>query len=327
MSDNRRLRAGRLVVRPVLLAAAGDVTPGEGVSEAVDREGDAYPWTGVARVLRGADIATVNLEGVISDRGVPVAGKEYHFRGGPGLLRGAARVAGIDVVTSRTTTASTSVARRSSTRSPPHARRSPHGRRRCNDRPGAPARDPRGGRAAHRRARLLRRAPARLRRRPRLGGHRAAPTRTTIADRRRRRAPPRRPGRRLVPLGHRARAGAERPAAGARRRGARGRRLGRARRASARAPARHAAGTEARRVEPRQLRLPLGPPADEEHRRAGRHARRPRRDRLPARARDDPRLPARARRGGESELSELGRARPPSRRRTRRRGRGRRACT
>ncbi len=99
VSGNRRLRAGRLVVRPVLLAAAGDITPGEGVSEAVVQRGDAYPWTSVARILRGADIATANLEGVISDRGAPVAGKEYHFRGGPGLLRGAVRVAGIDVLT------------------------------------------------------------------------------------------------------------------------------------------------------------------------------------------------------------------------------------
>ncbi len=97
-SGGKRTRAGRLLVRPVLLAAAGDVTPGEGVSQAVARYGDGYPWSAVAPVLRGADIATVNLEGVISDRGVPAAGKEYHFRGGPGLLRGAAR-AGIDVVT------------------------------------------------------------------------------------------------------------------------------------------------------------------------------------------------------------------------------------
>jgi poly-gamma-glutamate synthesis protein (capsule biosynthesis protein) len=98
-SGGRRLRAGRLLVRPLVLAAAGDVTPGEGVSATVDREGEAYPWTGVARVLRKADIATVNLEGAISERGVAAAGKEYHFRGGPGLLRGAAQVAGIDLVT------------------------------------------------------------------------------------------------------------------------------------------------------------------------------------------------------------------------------------
>jgi poly-gamma-glutamate capsule biosynthesis protein CapA/YwtB (metallophosphatase superfamily) len=98
-SEGTRTRVGKLLVRPVLLAAAGDVTPGEGVAEAVAEHGDAYPWTGVARALRAADIATVNLEGVISSRGVPAAGKEYHFRGGPGLLRGAVHTAGIDLIT------------------------------------------------------------------------------------------------------------------------------------------------------------------------------------------------------------------------------------
>jgi poly-gamma-glutamate capsule biosynthesis protein CapA/YwtB (metallophosphatase superfamily) len=50
-------------------------------------------------LLRAADIATVNLEGAISERGVAAANKQYHFRGGPALLRGAAHVAGIDLVT------------------------------------------------------------------------------------------------------------------------------------------------------------------------------------------------------------------------------------
>ena len=96
-SAGERKRAGRLVVRPIVFAAGGDVTPGEGVSDAVTAHGEAYPWTGVAPLLRSADIATVNLEGAISDRGTPAL-KEYTFRGGPGLLHGAARVAGIDLV-------------------------------------------------------------------------------------------------------------------------------------------------------------------------------------------------------------------------------------
>ncbi len=97
--DGRRLRVGTLHVRPVRLAAVGDVTPGEGVSETVARHGIAFPWTSVAPVLRKADIATANLEGVISRQGAPQPGRQYHFRGGPGLLAGAARVAGLDVVT------------------------------------------------------------------------------------------------------------------------------------------------------------------------------------------------------------------------------------
>jgi hypothetical protein len=92
-------RLGKLLVRPVRLTAVGDVTPGEGVSETVAEHGIAYPWTSVAPVLRSADIATANLEGVISRQGTPQPGRQYHFRGGPGLLEGAARVAGIDVVT------------------------------------------------------------------------------------------------------------------------------------------------------------------------------------------------------------------------------------
>src|SRR6185295_18213593 len=93
-----RLRVGRLLVRPIVVAAVGDVTPGEGVSEAVERHGIALPWASVAPVLRKADIATANLEGVVSGGGEPQPGRQYHFRGGPGLLAGAARIAGIDVV-------------------------------------------------------------------------------------------------------------------------------------------------------------------------------------------------------------------------------------
>jgi poly-gamma-glutamate capsule biosynthesis protein CapA/YwtB (metallophosphatase superfamily) len=97
--DGRSTRIGRLLVRPIRLAAVGDITPGEGVSETVAADGIGYPWTSVASVLRASDVATGNLEGVISSRGVPVPDKQYHFRGGPWLLGGAAKVAGIDVLT------------------------------------------------------------------------------------------------------------------------------------------------------------------------------------------------------------------------------------
>jgi poly-gamma-glutamate synthesis protein (capsule biosynthesis protein) len=98
-SGSDRLRLGRLLVRPVRLAAVGDVTPGEGVSETVSQHGIVVPWASVAPVLRTADIATANLEGVISRQGAPQPGRQYHFHGGPALLDGAARIAGIDVVT------------------------------------------------------------------------------------------------------------------------------------------------------------------------------------------------------------------------------------
>jgi poly-gamma-glutamate synthesis protein (capsule biosynthesis protein) len=97
-SGGRRTPVGRLRVRAIRIAAVGDVTPGSGVAERVAEHGVAYPWSSVAPVLRGADLATANLEGVISSRGTAAPGKEFTFRGGPGLLVGAARIAGLDVL-------------------------------------------------------------------------------------------------------------------------------------------------------------------------------------------------------------------------------------
>jgi poly-gamma-glutamate synthesis protein (capsule biosynthesis protein) len=94
-----RTRIGRLVVRPVELAAVGDVTPGESVGPMVLERGGDYPWGNVGAMLRHADIATANLEGSISTRGDPVPNKEFHFRGPRALLTGASSAGGIDIVT------------------------------------------------------------------------------------------------------------------------------------------------------------------------------------------------------------------------------------
>ena len=51
----------------------------------------------VAPTLRQADLAVVNLETAITDRGEPVAGKNYHFRS-PGASFSALKAAGVDVV-------------------------------------------------------------------------------------------------------------------------------------------------------------------------------------------------------------------------------------
>jgi poly-gamma-glutamate synthesis protein (capsule biosynthesis protein) len=99
VSGGIRTRIGRIVVRPVELAAVGDVTPGESVGPTVLARGGDYPWADVGAVLRHADIATANLEGSISARGDPVPNKEFHFRGPLALLTGASSAAGIDVVT------------------------------------------------------------------------------------------------------------------------------------------------------------------------------------------------------------------------------------
>jgi poly-gamma-glutamate synthesis protein (capsule biosynthesis protein) len=51
----------------------------------------------VAPTLRKADITVVNLETAITDRGEPVAGKNYHFRS-PAASFAALKAAGVDVV-------------------------------------------------------------------------------------------------------------------------------------------------------------------------------------------------------------------------------------
>jgi poly-gamma-glutamate capsule biosynthesis protein CapA/YwtB (metallophosphatase superfamily) len=92
-------RIGVLRVRPVLLAAVGDVTTGEQVGATVTTLGSDFPWSRVSSTLRAADLATANLEGAVSTRGVAVPGKEFHFRGPAALLRSARVAGGLDVVT------------------------------------------------------------------------------------------------------------------------------------------------------------------------------------------------------------------------------------
>src|SRR5918999_1285496 len=93
-----RVELGTVRVRPVRLAAVGDVTFGDGVLTAIRAHGARYPWRSVAPVLRSADLAVANLEGAVSTRGSPWPGKQYTFRGPPYALRAAASFAGMDVV-------------------------------------------------------------------------------------------------------------------------------------------------------------------------------------------------------------------------------------
>jgi poly-gamma-glutamate capsule biosynthesis protein CapA/YwtB (metallophosphatase superfamily) len=98
VSEEARAAPGALRVRPLTLAAVGDVTFGDGVATAIARHGPLWPWRSVAPALRAADLALANLEGAVSTRGAPVPGKLYTFRGPPAALRAAASFAGIDVV-------------------------------------------------------------------------------------------------------------------------------------------------------------------------------------------------------------------------------------
>lgn len=97
-SSDEAVSLGTVLVRPVRLAAVGDVTFGGRVAEAIAARGSDYPWESTGRILRGADVATANLEGVVSTRGRPVPDKQFHFRGPPSGLSAARRAAGLDVV-------------------------------------------------------------------------------------------------------------------------------------------------------------------------------------------------------------------------------------
>jgi poly-gamma-glutamate synthesis protein (capsule biosynthesis protein) len=94
-----RIELGRLRVRPLRIAAVGDVNLGDRPGNAIATYGARYPWLSVAPVLRAADISIANLECSVSTRGYPIPGKEFTFRGKPSSLRAMAGYAGIDVVT------------------------------------------------------------------------------------------------------------------------------------------------------------------------------------------------------------------------------------
>ena len=92
------VQAGVLSVRPLVLDAVGDITFGEQVGPALAAYGNAYPWLGVARELRSADLTVGNLETAVSTRGEAQA-KEFTFRGPPEALRPMAQLAGFDALT------------------------------------------------------------------------------------------------------------------------------------------------------------------------------------------------------------------------------------
>ncbi len=74
----------------------GDVSSGTPLAEQL-RADPAHVLDPIAPVLAGADLAMVNLETAITDRGAPVAGKNYHFRS-PASSFTALRAAGVGVV-------------------------------------------------------------------------------------------------------------------------------------------------------------------------------------------------------------------------------------
>jgi hypothetical protein len=86
-----------LTVRPLTLASVGDINLGDVPGDAIAANGPDYPWEGVGKTLRAADLSFGNLESAISTRGEPFP-KQYNFRGTPDALAGLRRHSGIDVL-------------------------------------------------------------------------------------------------------------------------------------------------------------------------------------------------------------------------------------
>jgi poly-gamma-glutamate synthesis protein (capsule biosynthesis protein) len=84
-------------MRDITLAAFGDANFGDGVGDVMTALGPRYPWSGVAKTLKQADIAFGNLECAISTQGAPVP-KEFTFRGSPAALKSVVPYAGLDVL-------------------------------------------------------------------------------------------------------------------------------------------------------------------------------------------------------------------------------------
>jgi hypothetical protein len=75
---------------------AGAISSGTPLAEQLKAD-PIHVLAPIAAVLSGADLAMVNLETAITDRGQPVAGKNFHFRS-PAASFTALRAAGVDVV-------------------------------------------------------------------------------------------------------------------------------------------------------------------------------------------------------------------------------------
>ncbi len=86
-----------LRVRPVRLAAIGDVAPG-GAPGQLRAHGPAWHWSNVGAWLRGRDVVIANLETAVGTGGRPWPNKNYHFLSSPATIRAMAKSGGVDVV-------------------------------------------------------------------------------------------------------------------------------------------------------------------------------------------------------------------------------------
>lgn len=79
------------------LCIGGDTSIDSEFADAANRWGVDYPWKDVSEVFGSADIAIVNLETCVSERGVSEKREGYGFRTPPNMLEGFVN-AGIDMV-------------------------------------------------------------------------------------------------------------------------------------------------------------------------------------------------------------------------------------
>ena len=82
----------------VTIAAVGDIMLGGTARPELRRYGYDYPFEHVATLLQGADLAFGNLEGPLTDAGVPEGDKQYVFRSPPAKAVPALKRAGFDVL-------------------------------------------------------------------------------------------------------------------------------------------------------------------------------------------------------------------------------------
>ena len=83
--------------RTITIIGGGDVMLGRSIADGINQNGLLWPFEQILEVLGSADIAFVNLESPLTDRGEP-ANKDFVFRGPPAGAQGLLG-AGIDVVT------------------------------------------------------------------------------------------------------------------------------------------------------------------------------------------------------------------------------------
>jgi poly-gamma-glutamate capsule biosynthesis protein CapA/YwtB (metallophosphatase superfamily) len=96
-ADGRVTPTVRVRVRPLRLAAVGDINLGDRPGAQIARFGAAWPWASVGPRLRAADLALGNLECAVSLRG-RARDKAFTFRGRPSSLRAVATRGGLDVL-------------------------------------------------------------------------------------------------------------------------------------------------------------------------------------------------------------------------------------